>query len=203
MVSVLDAVEKVQELLDRYRYYNGSLVTPIHVMGRNGLVHVMQMAFDIPVEVCILPWEARTLKGCVLRYGQPSRVERAEIYCPASLSVPWTRFVICKELAHLLLDDADSFTDDPVTMAAALIDSPVFSRVGQGLPEYVFAVAATEMLIPWQRRYVLGKFRWGRKGHLKVARHFAVPDEVAELRTGRGYRRMIERHYRDIEAFAA
>jgi hypothetical protein len=203
VVSVLDAVEKVQELLDHYRHYNGSLVTPVNVMGRNGLVHVMELAYGLPVEVGILPWEARYLKGCVLRYGRPGRVERAEIYCPASMSVPWTRFVICKEMAHLLLDGPDSFTDDPVTMAAALIDSPVFARVGQGAPEYAFAVAATEMLIPWQRRYVLGKFRWGFKGRDKVARHFAVPEEVAELRTGRGYRRMIERHYRDIEAFAA
>lgn len=203
MVSVLEAVEGVQELLDRYRYYNGSLVTPIRVMGRNGLVHVMQLAYEMPVEVGIVPWDAKYLRGCVFRYGRPARVERAEIYCPASLSVAWTRFVICKELAHLLLDGPDSFTDDPVTTAGALIDSPVFSRVGAGAPEYVFAVAATEMLIPWQRRYVLGRVPWGRRACRRVAEHFAVPPEVAELRTGRGYRRMIARHYRDLEAFAA
>lgn len=203
MVSILEAVERVQELLARYRHHNGSLVTPVRVTGRNGLVHVMQLAFGIPVEYSILPWEATYLKGCVFRYGRPGRVERAEIYCPASLSVAWTRFVICKELAHLLLDGPESFTDDPLTMASALIASPVFARVGQGAPEYVYAVAATEMLVPWQRRYVLGKFAWGGRARRRVAEHFGIPDPVAELRLRRGYRTMIERHYRDLETFAA
>lgn len=203
MVSILEAVERVQELLGHYKHANGSLVTPIRVTGRNGLVHVMQTALGVPVEYSILPWPANYLKGCVFRYGRPGRLERAEIYCPAALSVEWTRFVICKELAHLLLDGLESFTEDPLTMASALIASPVFARVGQGAPEYVFAVAATEMLVPWQRRYVLGKFTWGRRAQQRVADHFGVPGEVAELRLKRGYRRMIERHYRDLETFAA
>jgi len=203
MISVFEAVERVQELLAHYKHANGSLVTPIHVTGRNGLIHVMQQAYGVPVEFAVVPWESTYLKGCVFRYGRPGRLERAEIYCPASLSVAWTRFVICKELAHLLLDGPESFTDDPLTMAASLIASPVFARVGQGAPEYVFAVAATEMLIPWQRRYVLGKFTWGRRAHRRAAEHFGVPDEVAELRLKRGYRGMIERHYRDLETFAA
>jgi hypothetical protein len=203
MVSIYDALEKVQELLAHYRHANGSLVTPMHVTGRNGLLHVMQTAFGIPAEFAVVPWESKVLKGCVFRYGRPGRLERAEIYCPASLSVPWTRFVICKELAHLMLDGPESFTQDPVTMAASLIASPVFARVGQSAPEYVYAVAATEMLIPWQRRYVLTRLKWGFKAHPVIARHFGVPDEVAELRVKRGYRRMIERHYRDLETFAA
>lgn len=203
MVSILEAVERVQEVLARYKYHNGSLVTPIHVTGRNGLMHVVQMTYGITVEFAVIPWEGTYLKGCVFRYGRPGRMERAEIYVPASLSVPWTRFVICKELAHLVLDGPDAFTEDPVTMASALIDSPVFARVGRSAPEYVYAVAATELLIPWQRRYVLTRMRWGFKSHRVIARHFGVPEEVAELRIKRGYRRMIERHYRDLETFAA
>jgi len=192
-------LKAVGKLLDLYAKANGRFSTPVRLIGKNGLIHVMQHRYNIHVDVASVAWKPKALNACVFRYGNPQKVQRAEIYLSAALTVPWARFALANELAHLLLDDELSFTDNPVHTAHSLIDSPLFAKNGAGEPEYMYHVAAMELLIPWRQRSQLAAYRWGFfNATEKRAHHFGVPEQLMRQRIRRATKRLLKRGYADI-----
>ena len=193
------ALKPVNRLLDAYAKANGVLVTPIKVMGPGGLLSVFTRQTGIPLTVAHIPWPSRALNAMVFRFGTPKKVERAEIYLAASLPVEWARFALCKELAHLLIDGDESFGGNPAHTAQSLIDSPLFARNAVGHPEYMYHVAAMEMLMPWRRRGMLSAWHFGFMfANEKRAAHFGVPEKLAGIRMSRGTKRMLRRAYASL-----
>ncbi len=193
------ALKPVNRLLDAYGKANGALVTPIKVTGPGGLLHVFTQRHGTPITIAHVAWQSRALNALVMRFGTPGSVERAEIYLAASLPVEWARFALCKELAHLLIDGEESFTDRPAHTAQSLIDSPLFARNGEGHPEFMYHVAAMELLMPWRRRGMLSAWRFGFMfATEKRAAHFGVPETLARYRMTGGCKRMLRRAYADL-----
>jgi hypothetical protein len=193
------ALKAVGKLLDRYTTSNGKFITPVRLLGKNGLAHVIGRQRGIHIDIQCMPWDPQAVHACVFRFGTPGKVERAEIYLPTRLDLGWARFAIANELAHLLLDSADDFSGNPVATAQSLIDSPLFARNGGGDPEYMYHVAAMEMLIPWRRRNLLPIYHWGFfDADRKRAEYFGVPEKLIHQRTRRATKRMLKRGYADL-----
>src|SRR5882724_5124774 len=63
-------------------------------------------------------WDKRYVAGMLLRYD-----DHADIIYSMDQSTCWRRFVVCKELAHLLIDtEAEHFTQDTVSLVQELIN---------------------------------------------------------------------------------
>jgi len=201
MAEIALALGAVDDLIEAYRDANDALVVPIRVLGENGLVHVFQQLHGIKITLGAVPWKGNHLNACVFRFGTPGKVERAEIYCDSALSVGWMRFAIAKELAHLLLEGPDDFLEEPVHYVQGLVDSPLFNKHGGNTSEYVFHLAAMEMLMPWKRREFLLGMNRGFGAAPKIAEHFGVPEVLVKLRLKRRFRKKLEAHHQDLEDF--
>ena len=90
------------------------------------------------------------------------------------------RFVVAKEMAHLLIDTPDSFTKSPSKLVRALVNEHDFSQ-GDGdssVSELVAEVCAMELLFPWQEREsFLQKLHDGEMTAWDIADYFKVTEK--------------------------
>lgn len=119
-----------------------------------------------------------------------SIVTTAEIYYANHMNTCWTRFVVCKEICHALLDGEDGRADTAEKVeelleflvqskgAKHLISKASFQT--EGLAEW----AALEILCPVEdRRIILSKMQNGQDvSEIQIARDFRIPlDYVSVL----------------------
>ena len=199
------ALKAVYEIVDRYKYYNNGIVTPpLRILGRYGLLDIFTQETGIEITVAVLPWQAQTVCGCMLRFGKNNRVKRAELCISESLDAEWSRFIIAKELVHLMLDEPVEVAPgeappSPVQTARDIMESPLFAKSGSGHPEYLFHMAALELLVPWRKRLTLSDVHLGFRPHRRLADHFGVPEKLIKLRQNKHYKKMLTRHYTDLD----
>lgn len=95
------------------------------------------------------PWQPGTVSGMLTRYEH-----EAHIWYSLQMNTCLRRFVLCKELAHLLIDDGPKhYTRDPVALVQELInDVPIMTPEGDMESERMAAIAAIEILAPWKLR---------------------------------------------------
>jgi Zn-dependent peptidase ImmA (M78 family) len=128
-------------------------------------------------------WAANALFGYLRRYP-----EYAEIGYSLSLNTCWKRFVVCKELSHLLLDRSDSYTNDPVSLVQGLINSlPVINPSDDLLSEHVSITASVELLLPWCLRAELERMAKEGQSHLQIAQACRVPQKLITLMLSSNY----------------
>jgi Zn-dependent peptidase ImmA (M78 family) len=136
-------------------------------------------------------WNSRYMQGLLLRYQ-----DKAEIIYSSSLNTCWRRFVVCKELAHLLIDTEQThFTQDPVALVHELInDVPVMEVDDDVNSERWAMIAAIEMILPWCLRGQLNELSTEGLSDLQIAQQFRVPEKIVNL--------LLRSKYRDISAEA-
>jgi len=107
----------------------------------------------------------------------------AKIIYSQSMNTCWRRFVVCKELAHLLIDtDAEHFTQNPVSLVQELInDVPVMRTDHDINSERLAMIAAIEMLLPWCLRGRLTEMAEEGLSDLQIAQEFRVPEKIVNL----------------------
>ncbi len=118
-------------------------------------VHLKQTLIGVvarhvtPGEVHRIDLEPKNL-GCRV-WGMLRRYEHHSVIAyKRDLNICWTRYVVCKELAHLLIDtDHKHFTSDPIALAEALLAGIPNAVDAEIQSEYAAGYAAVELLIPW------------------------------------------------------
>jgi hypothetical protein len=120
-------------------------------------------------------WGHRNLRGMFHRYS-----DRAEVSYSNGLNLCWTRFVICKEISHLVIDcKKQNFTHDPVELVQQLIAGGPSLNKDDGLQsEHLAAVAAIELLLPWKLRGEIKAMVNNGITDLEIALKFRVPEHV-------------------------
>lgn len=132
------------------------------------------------------PWGSEYLKEIFIRYH-----DHANICYSVTLNRCWRRFVVCKESAHLLIDDdpKKQFTVNPTELVQQLITGASSLTTGESMKSERLAVfAAIEMLMPWETRNQIDK----TKSDLEIATQFVVPQNMVNL--------LVRSRYWDISA---
>lgn len=119
-------------------------------------------------------WGNSQLKGMLLRYP-----DSAEILYSVNLNPCWTRFVVCKEAAHLLIDtDSKHFTHNPVELIQQLlVGAPSLNSDDPFRSEQLATFAAIEMLAPWPLRPEITKMLEKGWTDLQIAKVILVPED--------------------------
>lgn len=103
-----------------------------------------------------------------------------KILLSPNLTPEWKRFVLCKELFHVVMDDEKVWNLD----LASHLDQTLFAKSTNGTPlstlsEYAAFAAAAEFLFPHSKRTWLVSI--GRQADIAgVARQFDIPGEIVD-----------------------
>ena len=130
------------------------------------------------IELYCKNWQANQLSGWVDRYA-----DHAEIYYSTSLNCCWARWVICKELAHLLIDTKDEhFTKDPKNLVQELVSGLAIPHENHQVnSEYLAMIAAIEMMFPWKYREDMKLLMLGGKTDYEITFSFKAPESFVNL----------------------
>lgn len=113
--------------------------------------------------------------GILLRRGPA-----AYIYYSNKLNRCWKRFVICKELCQMLVDERlKSYTTD----IEQHVDGMVNWAVEANLPiatDRLCMYGALEMLLPWSRRDEIQAMKQAGQSHFDIADRFKIPERVVD-----------------------
>lgn len=125
-------------------------------------------------------WQAKQIMGRLYRYEKGGR-KWAKIIVSDSLNLCWGRFVACKELAHLIIDNSENdLTSDPIALIRNLVENPFVNIATDIHSEKLAVLAATELLIPWARRNEIYAMAAASKSNYEIATELKVPEKVVE-----------------------
>jgi hypothetical protein len=95
----------------------------------------------------------------------------------------WRRFVMCKEMAHLITDDQDDCTTDIDAQIQGLITAlPPISGIDLSIhSEYNALVLATEIMIPWELRKQIFDLKASGSTHYDLAKVCMVPEKIIDM----------------------
>lgn len=119
-------------------------------------------------------WPSMAFRSALFRY-----TDHADIIYSHSLNICWRRFSICKEAAHLLIDDSNRnhFTTDVEPLISGLITSaPMLEPDTHLESERMGVVAAIELLLPWSLREQIEQQKDNRSD-LEIAEQYRVPEK--------------------------
>jgi hypothetical protein len=119
--------------------------------------------------------------GMLRRYS-----DHAVITYKCDLNFCWTRYVVCKELAHLLIDtDASHYTTDPVSLVQRLIAGLPTQLDAELESEYAAGYGAVELLLPWCLRDHFDYLVQRGDTDLQIAEEFKCPAIYVSMMRGR------------------
>ena len=121
-------------------------------------------------------WHPGNFAGRLYRYQRDGRWI-AQIVISEDLNFCWSRYVACKELAHLLIDRPDrDFADSPITIIRSLVDD-IISIDEEISSEKCAMIAAIELLIPWRMHDQFLKMSTGGLNNYEIAVLLKVPEK--------------------------
>jgi len=176
-LSILQA-NKIRELYEDYSLDGKS--DEIHL---EDLIDVISQYVEMKIEIEEVDWGARRFLGTIRRYDDYAKIyvgghgEKGE---PGKLTRCEQRFIVTKEMGHLVVDSPDNFTTHAASLIKELCD-PVLANLDghqQLQSEYGTKIFATEALFPYSRRkHHIEKIKKGELTTLEVAKHFMVPEQ--------------------------
>jgi hypothetical protein len=126
-----------------------------------------------------------------LQPGPHDTPTTAYIRVKASLNACWTRFVICKELCHCVLDteqDRVSTVIQALNLVEELATKPWTPNSPPMLSEKVAEVVALELLCPLElREEFVEPYRKGEVTANQLALRFRIPQDFIEVAMGEVY----------------
>jgi len=147
-------------------------------------------------------WENKRILARLLRYNDRAIIET--ICGENELNPCWLRFVRCKELCHLLLDDKDSYTDNPEQLVHELLDVNIIEKSQAALSESLAVIAAIELLFPMairsQFKDMMKNEGWSVH---KVAKILRIPEQYVEKAISESYEVHIDSQHRKLIADGA
>jgi Zn-dependent peptidase ImmA (M78 family) len=123
-------------------------------------------------------WQTNRTSGLLLRYKN-----HADVLYSATLNVCNSRFVVAKELSHLLLDTENKhFTKDPIALVQGLVTQVLNLKPEHDLvSENVALYCAIEILLPWHLRPLMNQMMNEGKSDFDIAVHFRAPENIVNL----------------------
>lgn len=141
---------------------------------------------DVPAEVATIKagedgsakTPDRIIRSTLLRYRS-----RAEILIVDNLNPCWKRFAMCKEYAHLIMDETHGVK--ALTVAQQIADAMDIARSpdpAKELSSEAFAwFAAVELMLPFADRQNLMARQGAGESHMTLARSYWVPRAIIDL----------------------
>ncbi len=106
---------------------------------------------DIRIVRVPVPAEGDPALRAALRIMQQGNRRIARVAFASELNTCWSRFVVCKELMHLLLDQAHDRTPQAFDQLATLL-GPITSPHARLNSELMAMLGALEYMLPWDER---------------------------------------------------
>lgn len=133
---------------------------------------------DVPVS---------TLRGKLVRYQEP---DYAKIFFSLHQNHCWRRFVMCKEMAHIILDtNPEQRTTNVESHIQGLIsEMPNISHNKALDSEYDAMILALEILMPWPLRKSLYSMKDEGATDMDIAKLCLVPEKFVSPFMSRRYR---------------
>jgi len=180
--SLLESLRKTDRVLRIYREQEGNGNFPIQI---EPLVQIVKDDTGPEIKYRKRNQDQRgQIEGLLLRYESIAYIEYN-----SELNTCWRRFVVCKELCHLILDSPEEYTKSLLRLVERLIGGQIPSKPMEDLAsERMAQIAVMELLFPHDlRRSVIEHFEKGRLSLLKVATVFRIPQKYAEICLHRRY----------------
>ncbi len=176
-ITYLDICKAVTEVLSDIP----NLQVPVNVVGdvKDAIEKRLSKEHPYKIHVEENTWLPKAFMGALLRYKTYARV----VY-PATENPCWRRFVMAKEMAHLIIDtDSQQYTQDPIRLIQELINrAPIqFERSHQLESEQIAVYVAYELLIPWKfNAECLQKLADG-ESMINIAKWLRIPQKAVEF----------------------
>ena len=176
--DLISAIAVCDKLLGRYMECSPDrLSRPISM---NILTHVVQEYCGKKVNFKLVKWQSTYIKGSVKVWA-----DRSDIVISSELNRCWTRYVACKELVHLAIDNLDGHTQNIVNLVRACCSRPMLSArwpVERDVQSETLAfIAAGELLFPFAERAVeRDKVLRGEQKYFDIASYYRIPEAYVE-----------------------
>lgn len=185
MGSLHESLRKTDRVLRIYREKElekeGRLALPIQI---DPLAQIVKDDTGLGIECRKLNLDQPgQIRGRLLRYKDIAYIEYN-----SELNTCWTRFVVCKELCHLILDSEEEYTKSLPSLVEQLIGQSTGEPKEDLASERMAEIAALELLFPHDfRRSFIEHFENGRLSLLKIATILRIPQKYAEVCLHRRY----------------
>lgn len=190
--AVRTTLKKVEEI---YKEYAGLADTKLLPINIEVLTEIASRISKIPITCSKKEWPGLQIKGRLLRYKDKALIEYSK-----QLPLPWERFVVTKELCHLMMDTNKDFTTDVAGLVEDLVaggmprsEAPTAAETS----ERMCMLAALELLFPFSiRRDIHKAYKDEGMSALTIADHFKIPTHFVENLLGDKHRDTIDTiHY--------
>lgn len=129
----------------------------------------------------------KDISGQLLRYENT-----ATIIYSAELNICKSRFVICKELTHLLVDEPHAFTKDPIQLVSELINYSPPGILDDVDSEWGAYFGAIELLIPYTLKSKMYEEHASGITDYELAQKFRIPEKIMSYILSEKYREFDE-----------
>lgn len=180
-LSAFDIIAKLRE--------SGASLRPINLV--NELIPFLQEKLteqngkDFNIILEPKKWVGGQIFGALLRYA-----DHVKILYSMDLNTCWRRFVVAKELSHLLFDSTESYTTDPAELVTSLLSEIPLSDgpSAQATSEQLAAIMAIELLLPHQEREKIESLFNSGVSVRRIALDYRVPAKIVEAFLSAEYR---------------
>jgi len=186
---------KIDGIFDKYIADGGCSTVPIDL---EKIRNIISKETKLEIIYQFRDWESRRVKGCLIRYEDRAIIQT--LRNDKDLNECWTRFVRCKELCHLILDGAASYTDNPEQLVHELIEVKLVAESSPAaISETLAEFGAIELLFPMAIR---GQFKEmvRNEGYpiLEVAKILRIPVIYVEKAMSASYVENIDLVHRQL-----
>ena len=151
---MLDVFKKIKFVKEHRRLYvlnHDNIPASI-----DDLMWVVNDMYDADVEALEVPVEAIFFAGTLFRYNE----SKSFILVKKSYNIVWKRFIVAKELAHIIIDAKEDWCPDGVEVIDGMFSALRIEMGGdpdhqpdtKTQSEFVAEMVATEILYPYELR---------------------------------------------------
>lgn len=189
-------IKKVQEIKEDQKLY---CLDPNRIpVSLDDIVYVVKEKYEVSISVSYVDFEGEYLRGMLERSDK-----HVDIYIRESQIESWQRFIIVKEIGHIVIDEPEDWAIDPVnTIDGVLLHSVLGSskddEENNAPPEVqserLATVAAAELLFPYELRAAARtQLQNGEISMRRLALDFEIPDSVVSWILSDTYMAIIEK----------
>ena len=192
-MNLQDVLQRVDEIYTEYSAVGDHQnYLPVNV---EVLADIASRMAGINIKFVCKSWNSTQIKGRVLRYKDHAVIEYS-----SELNTCWERFVVTKELCHLMLDADEDYTKDVEELVKCLVSCNILE--GEPKPaersEFMCSFAAAELLAPIKIRRDLyeNEYRNNNLTTMQIADIFKIPGHYIEIIFSDVYRGKVDAlHY--------
>lgn len=193
---LIDIFLVARSVVEQTSVTNGGVAFPVDLISAIIPAVKANMSEGFEIHWDRKEWPCNQFSSALFRYH-----DHADILYSSSLNLCERRFAICKEAAHLLIDDDNKnhFTTDVVSLIAGLITSaPMLEPHSPVGSESMGVIAAIEILIPWKLRNEITEMQQTRSD-FEIAEVCRIPEKFVNAVLKSNYGKLSEKLNRELD----